>query len=245
MSLLADLVDAWSDLWLGGRCAGCGRPGRSLCGSCAALLSEPAAIAWPDPTPVGLPPPSAVCGYDGPVRDILLAHKEQARYGLHRPLGLALSRSVALLVQAGRDDPAAAVLLVPVPSRPAVVRARGHDPLLRMTRMAARTLRGRGVAAQVLPALRQRRRPDDQAGLDARGRAANLREAFEVWARAAPLLAAGDVVVTDDILTTGATATEATRALRCTGARVRGVATVAATIRWRPSAAAQGSGSRG
>lgn len=185
--------------------------------------------------PVGLPPPACISPYDGPVREVLLAHKEHARYGLHQALGRGLSASVALLVEAGARDSAVPVRLVPVPSRAAVVRARGHDPLLRMTRSAARVLRGHGVPVQVLPALHQRRRPADQAGLDARGRAANLQGAFEVWPRSRPLLDAVDVVVTDDILTTGATAAEAARALRCVGARVRGVATVAATTRRRPT----------
>lgn len=234
MGLLADLADAWSDLWLGGRCAGCDRPGRSLCGSCAALLRAPARLAWPDPAPVGMPTPACVCAYDGPVREVLLAHKEHARYGLHDALGRGLTTSVALLVGVGERDPGVPVRLVPVPSRAPVVRARGHDPLLRMTRVAARALRREGVPAQVLPALRQRRRPADQAGLDAHGRAANLRGAFEVWPRSATLLDGVEVVVTDDILTTGATATEAARALRCAGARVCGVATVAATARRRP-----------
>ncbi|HET7327438.1 MAG TPA: ComF family protein [Nocardioidaceae bacterium] len=234
MGLVGDLADAWSDLWLGGRCAGCERPGRSLCGPCAALLAGPARLAWPDPAPAGLPTPACVCGYDGPVREVLLAHKEHARYGLHRALGRGLSVSVAFLVETQGRGSQAPVRLVPVPSRAAVVRARGHDPLLRMTRVAARVLRSTGVSAQVLPVLHQRRRPADQAGLDAGGRATNLRDAFEVWPRSRSLLDAVDVVVTDDILTTGATATEAARALRCVGARVCGVATVAATIRRRP-----------
>lgn len=233
MSLLGDLRDAWTDLWLGGRCAGCDRPGRPLCPSCAALVTAPARVSWPDPVPDGLPLPSCVSAYDGPVRGALLAHKEQARYGLYRPLGRALATSALLVLDRVETPPSTPVALVPVPSRAAVVRERGHDPLLRMTRVAAAGLRGRGRPVQVLPALRQVGRPADQAGLGARARAANLRGAFEVWPRCVLLLRERTVVVTDDILTTGVTAAEAARALRTAGARVCGVATVAATARRR------------
>lgn len=237
MGLVGDLADAWCDLWLGGRCAGCERCGRSFCGTCADLLAAtPARVAWPDPTPPGLPLPACIATYDGPVRSVLLAHKEHARYGLHRPLGHALARSVALLQQRAELDPSLPLALVPVPSRSAVVRGRGHDPLLRMTRVAAAALRRQGVRAHVLPVLRQRRRPVDQAGLSASARSANLHDAFDVWARSRRLLAHHDLVVTDDILTTGATAAEAARALRAAGSRVRGVATVAATTRRQPAA---------
>lgn len=231
MSLFADLFDASTDLWLGGRCAGCERPGRALCSSCRTLLAAPARVAWPDPRPAGMPLPASVSAYDGPARAALLAHKEDGRYGLHRPLGHALATSILLVLD--RAGPSSAVTLVPVPSRPAVVRKRGHDPLLRMTRAAASALRRQNRVAQVLPALRQSRRLADQAGLTADERAENLRCAFEVWSRCAGELEVRPVVVTDDILTTGATAVEATRALRAAGARVCGVATVAATRRRR------------
>lgn len=234
MGLATDLLDACTDLWFGGCCAGCERPGRALCVPCAALLDGPARVAWPDPRPVALPLPASVSPYDGPVRRVLLAHKEQGRYGLHRPLGRALATSSLLVLDHTATPLPAAVALVPVPSSPGVVRARGHDPLLRMARIAAEVLRRRGRSVQVLPALRQHRRPADQAGLDAARRAANLRDAFRVWPRCDGLLRERAVVVADDILTTGVTAAEAARALREAGARVCGVATVAATVRRAP-----------
>jgi predicted amidophosphoribosyltransferase len=69
----------------------------------------------------------------------------------------------------------------------------------------------------------------DQSTLDAAARAANLAGAFVCVRPAAP----GDrpVVVVDDVLTTGATAREAQRALEEAGHRVVGIATVAATRR--------------
>jgi predicted amidophosphoribosyltransferase len=183
--------------------------------------------------PPGLPLPVCVAAYDGPVRELLLAHKEQRRYGLHRRLGGALATSAAFLLACGDLPAGRPVALVPVPSRPAVVRERGHDPLLRMTRVAAAVLRARGVGAEVVPALRQLRRVEDQSRLGTRARAVNLSGAFGVWPRSVGALTGREVVVTDDIVTTGATAADAARALRSTGTPVRGLATVAATQRWR------------
>jgi predicted amidophosphoribosyltransferase len=72
-----------------------------------------------------------------------------------------------------------------------------------------------------------RRRPDDQAGLDRFARYRNLAGALV----AAEHLPPGDIVVVDDIVTTGATLAEATRALTRAGRTPVGAATVAATTR--------------
>jgi predicted amidophosphoribosyltransferase len=233
MALLAELGDAFADLFVGGRCAGCGAPGRSVCPACAAALAAPARRRWPDPVPAGLAPPWSVAEYSGVVREMLNAHKEHRRYGLAGALGAALGGAAVATVRAvsPRDGAPPPVLLVPLPSQAAVVRRRGHDPVLRMTRVAAARAREAGVPAQVLACLRPARRVRDQSGLDAGQRQANLAGALRVPPRHARLLRQRLVVVADDIVTTGATATEACRALRAGGALVVGVATVAATSR--------------
>ena len=79
----------------------------------------------------------------------------------------------------------------------------------------------------------------DQAGLTAPERAANL--TGSMWCPTARLRRwAGfraRVVVCDDVLTTGATAREAQRALTASGLVVEGIATVAATRRRWPAGA--------
>lgn len=65
----------------------------------------------------------------------------------------------------------------------------------------------------MIPVLRQRRAVADQSGLGARGRFANLAGALEVVTGGARLMEGGRVVLVDDLMTTGASLTEAARAL--------------------------------
>lgn len=225
--------DAWLDLVLGGSCLGCRRPGRLLCPACDASLPDRLGSAGPvrpDPCPDGLAPVYAVGPYADPLRPLILAHKERGALALAGPLGRLLTGSIRASVRG--VPPRARVLLVPVPSRPRVVRRRGHDPLGRIVEEAA------GPEHRVAALLRQRDPVRDQAGLDAGERAANLHEAVAVRGRALSRLARrGEPVVAvicDDVLTTGATAREAQRALEEVGVPVAGIAVIAATERRRP-----------
>jgi predicted amidophosphoribosyltransferase len=205
-------------------CAGCGAGPDFLCGSCRAALSGPGRLVRPSPAPPGLPVVAAAATYDGVVRSALIAHKERGVLRLAGPLGGALATAVAALPLAGPAP--AALRLVPVPSRPAVVRARGHDPTARIAAAAARRL---GPGVRVARLLRQGRRVADQSGLDALARARNLEGALRVRGR--PGSTGLPVVVVDDLVTTGASLAEAARALDGCGFVVLGAAVVAATVR--------------
>lgn len=221
------LRDAFVDLVLGGTCAGCDRPGVAVCAACRAALTTVAPFrAWPDPVPAGLRPPTAATSYGDEVRQVILAHKEDARYALARPLGECLAQAVRVALGAGR-----AVWLCPVPSARSTVRRRGHDPLRRLTVVATRHLRRQGYDVRLADALTVVRRPADQAGLSAGERKANLARAFAARSRWAERLTDQPVIVVDDVLTTGSTLAEACRALSAGGIPVLGCAVVAATRR--------------
>ena len=226
------LPDTIGDLLLGSRCVGCARPGRVLCRSCAGTLPGTAVPAWPSPTPSGLVVPFAAAEYDGLVRAMVLAHKERGVLDLAGPLGWLLAGAVATALA---DHPAGPVVLVPVPSRAASVRSRGHDPTLVITMRAAALLRAVDRPALAASLLRLRPGVRDQAGLDAEERRANLDGSMRCSGRALARLAArrprAHVVVCDDVLTTAATAREAQRALEAVGLGVVAIAVVAATRR--------------
>jgi predicted amidophosphoribosyltransferase len=220
-------TDAGRDLVLGSGCVGCGAPGRVLCRRCEATLPDRGEVCWPTPTPPGLAPPFAGGAYDGLLKTLVNEHKERGVFALAAPLARVLAAVIHDLVAERRAS--GPVWLVPVPSRRSVVRRRGHDPLVRVSRAAARLLRRRGVDASLHRLLLPVGRVRDQALLTAAERAANL--AGSMSCRRVAAAPGVLLVVVDDVLTTGATAREAQRALEARGLRVAGIATVAATRR--------------
>jgi len=177
---------------------------------------------------------------------MLILYKERARGDLARPLGMALARAVAealggaataatTLVTTAPATPATTMtappplLLVPMPSTRSAVRRRGVDTTAHLARSAAKSFRAAtGTPIRTVPALRHTRRVADQAGLDRAERAANLAGALRVAGRWRREVAGAEVVLVDDIVTTGATLAEAARAVRAGGATVVGAAAVAA-----------------
>lgn len=233
----AQLVDAAADLLLGSACLGCSHPGRPWCARCEQSLPGAGERRMPRPCPSGLAPAFSAGDYEGALRSLIVAHKERQLLSLARPLGQCLAASVAAVLHTRGAAPRVPVVLIPVPSRPSVVRARGHDPTHAISRRAARLLE-RSVAdrhVRTARLLRVRSGVTDQAGLNATERRANLAHSLTVRPRALARLARtrgpAYLVLCDDVLTTGATAREAQRALEAVGLTVLGVATVAATRR--------------
>lgn len=216
------------DLVLPVVCAGCGRPRSALCESCQARLSGASVRrVRPRPPPPALPPVFAAAAYVDEVRAVLLAHKERGALRLAGPLGVALAGAVRRAVSGRSAGP---VSLVPVPSSRRAVAGRGHDHVVRIVRAATRLLRREGTAVRAVPALQQRRKVSDQAGLSAGERWANLVGALEVPLGGRRKLAARPVVLVDDLVTTGASLAEAARVVRRAGGEVLGAAVVAASL---------------
>jgi predicted amidophosphoribosyltransferase len=161
----------------------------------------------------------------------VIEHKERGRLELAAPLGRLLA---AAIVAPGRRP--VTTVLVPVPSSPSATRHRGHDPVLRITRASRRSLPGRRVV--VRPVLRHRRRTLDQSGLDVGERVANLDAAFVATqaVHQGPAPTDCDVVVTDDVCSSGATLAAAVAALVRVGvpaSLIRGAVVAAPVLRSR------------
>lgn len=210
-------IDVAADLVVGATCPGCNEPGWGTCRPCRAALESATAFGVTRAL-LGFPVASAGGVYEGSLRRLVAAHKERGARHAGPLLGSLLASAVA--IQPGSGP----LTLVPVPSTAAAVRRRGYDSVLLIASDAARWLRRSGRPVVVSRALRHVRRLEDQAGLDTAARLENVRGAMV--ARRVQ----GQVLVVDDVCTTGATLTEARRALLEAGAGECRAATVAATL---------------
>lgn len=204
----SSLLGALADLVLPRTCAGCGLPGQILCRRCAALLAVPRPAA-PRRFPWGFPPTVAAGAYSGPVRPAVNAFKERGRTELAGPLGTALALAVAAVVSAV-PDASGPVLLVPVPSSRTALRTRGRDHVRELTARAVAELQAAGLPAAEARLLRRQGRVRDSAGLSAAARRDNLAGTFR-WT--AEPTSGALLVLVDDVVTSGATLTEAATAL--------------------------------
>lgn len=226
---MRDIVVPLADLVLGARCAGCHGPALMLCRSCGLAIRPAPVEVLPDKVPRLLTRPTPVVlvaagSNAGVLQRVLVAWKEGGVSRLTGVLDHHLASAAAVHLGSGRP-----LALVPVPTSRRSRRQRGTDLVADLARSAAQLLRATGADVEIVPAMGFTRRTLDQSRLGAAARQVNLAGAFRVRARDA--LTGRDIVVVDDIWTTGATATEAVRALDEAGHRPVGVAVVAATPR--------------
>ena len=215
-----------TDMVLPLECGGCGAPSTRWCDACAQTIRTRAG----EPTLVTprLDPgvPVLTLGrYAGPRRQAILAVKEHGRTDLVGPLGDALGAGLTTLLTWGVV--ATPLVVVPAPTRAMAARRRGGDPVARIARVAA-ALAPPGVT--VVDALRMRALTKDSVGLSASARQRNVTGRIRLRRSAAGSLVGSvvdDVIVVDDVVTTGATASESVRVLQTAGACVAAVLTVA------------------
>ncbi|WP_305092178.1 ComF family protein [Prescottella sp. R16] len=215
------------DLILPVECGGCGAPGTSWCDGCRRLLADvPIEVHTRVDTGVEV---WALGPYSGPRRRAVIAAKERGRRDLADPLGRALSGALGRLRRWGELDPAGPLVLVPAPSRPRAARGRGGDPVLRAAQVAATATGG----CRVVPALTMRVGVRDSVGLSAARRQQNLAGRIRFTAAGTGLRRGGgewgsQVVLVDDVVTTGATVAESVRVLASAGVAVTAALVVAA-----------------
>jgi ComF family protein len=153
--------------------------------------------------------------YAGPLREAVQHLKFARRPALARPLAaLALEQWAAWVPHVDA--------VLPVPLARARERERGFN---QATLLAERVARGLGTRLESRW-LARARDTAPQTDLDVAARRSNVQGAFV----ASSAVAGFDVVVVDDVLTTGATASECARVLRAAGARSVGVLTVARVL---------------
>ncbi|MPZ72446.1 MAG: hypothetical protein GEU74_04335 [Nitriliruptorales bacterium] len=180
------------DALLPARCAACGAPAAGWCGACRTAAE---ALRLPGGRPVLLSPRVAAVGvfaYDGVVRDAVRGLKIAGRHAAAATLGDAI-RSLPVIPRSWT--------VTWVPSTRRRQRERGVE----ITRLLA----GRDA----VPLLRRVGERPDQTALTAMQRRRSPLGSFAPAGRVA-----GNVVLVDDVRTTGATATAAAQALLAAGA---------------------------
>lgn len=207
------------DLVLPAECGGCGAPSSRWCDACATELAvrpdEPHVV---NPRTDAGVPVFALGRYANARRQAILALKEHGRADLVAPLARALALGVHRLLAWGMVD--TPLTLVPAPTRRSAARRRGGDPVTRLARAAV----AQHPEIAVAPALRIKALTRDSVGLGTAARERNITGRVVLRGR----LPRTDVMVVDDIVTTGATARESVRVLEAAGVRVVAVLAIAA-----------------
>ncbi len=192
-------IEALTQLLFPTRCIACSELGVLICSTCR--------LEWHPhvyPTLISTMPVHSGVIYSKTASKILLSAKEN---GLKAADELIIKAIHHVLSQANLSNHE--IRLVPIPSSRSARRRRGRNFMVDIAQGV-----GELSGYRISDSLELVRKVRDQSGLHADARAENLRGAFGVKAGSYPR---GDLVLIDDVVTTGSTLREAVRALTCQG----------------------------
>jgi ComF family protein len=162
--------------------------------------------------------------YDAGLRELI----HLLKYEHVRPASNVLGRMLAEVIAAVKPAFSGPALLIPVPLHKRKLRERRFNQS-EMIAAAALKLHGRDSISMVPDLMERRRETEAQIGLTRNQRRENIRGAFAVTR---PQAAVGrEVLLVDDVFTTGTTVSECARVLKRAGAAKVWVATVARTLK--------------
>jgi ComF family protein len=164
--------------------------------------------------------------YESGLRDLI----HLLKYQQVRPAANVLGRMLTELIGSLEPSLAASnVLLVPVPLYPAKLRQRGFNQAELVSRIALKLMPSRDQYCLCGDALERVRDTKSQTGLTRHQRRENLRGAFCV--KHPEKISGTEILLVDDVFTTGTTVSECARILRRAGATRVWVATLARTLK--------------
>ena len=198
-------------------CAICGRPPAALCDSCRAQIRlnlhqvrRDRLEGW------------AATEYEATAADLIVAYKDQGFASLSPVMASLLQPALEAALSTTGFAPEL-VTICPMPSKRSSYLRRGFNPTELFARQAVKKMRMPSAPTDVLRVVGD---VVDQASLDHDGRLANLQGAL----RASVWFKGRSVILVDDIVTTGASLTEAARAIEEAGGEVLGFCTIAETM---------------
>jgi ComF family protein len=166
---------------------------------------------------------AAYGAYEGGLRELIHLHK----YERVEPAAVVLGRMLGEAIQ-NLNMRADSILVIPVPLHSSKRRARGFNQAELIARAALK--KNAFTEVELATDVLERTRPTvSQIGLTRRQRVENIRGAFRV--RHPSRVSGRNVLLIDDVLTTGTTVSECARVLRKAGAEKVWVATVARTLK--------------
>jgi ComF family protein len=216
------------DLLFPPRCVGCHREGAWFCAECAGQIEPiplPLCIRCGHHLPagqscifcldLGIDAVRSIGYFAGPLREAI----HQLKYGGARVLSEPLGQMLADYAHANQI---AADLIMAVPLHPQRLRERGYN----QSQLLAEYVAGQFHMPAAPLALKRVRHTRFQVGLDAQERRDNVADAF---AAEADRVRGRNVLLIDDVCTTGATLEACSAALKAAGARAVWALTLART----------------
>ncbi|MEN9741434.1 MAG: hypothetical protein RIR66_390 [Actinomycetota bacterium] len=184
------------DLLFTPNCLGCNQLGEWICGRCLANLKVQTSRQIPNVDLV-----ITAHHYEGWLRDKVIAYKSGE---IHLARGLAEILICNCLTKVDQ------LTLVPIPSSQEKIKLRQVDTILNITKQVQLLDR----KFLVMPNLKLIKSVSDQVGLSYEDRINNLEDAFGALRKIN-----GDVILIDDVITTGSTMSSAAKTLKLVGAK--------------------------
>lgn len=223
--MLTEVVGSLRDVLLPRGCAGCDMPDAVLCDDCRASGGGFMSFAMPG-TVSGR---AIACGaYRGSLRRAILRWKDHGDEECDGPFADMMADA---LLSSGllASDPMPVTTLVPAPSSPRSMRERGRWHMRNVTNSLARSLRRRGMDVDTAALLRTTKTSGKSVQMHGTAQRSRRLQGHIVIAARPPY--PRNVILVDDIVTTGTTARQCAQALNAAGIHVTTVICLARTLR--------------
>ena len=209
-----EFFESLQEILFPSRCISCGALGLSICSRCRRGWNPHIYISKCGDLPTNHISVTSSVIYSTVAQKVILGAKESHLKSCDILVSQAITHALENVLKSHQVD-----VLVPIPSRKSAARQRGRQFISAVSQEAS-TRHSIPLASPLV----HTRKVRDQSGLHLQERWNNLEGAFVVEKEHG---LRGNVVLIDDLVTTGATLCEAARALRYAGIQVIGAVTAA------------------